>query len=42
MAKTAVRSRVIQDPPLAAFLFGSTAMSWVLARDARVAGVQVD
>ncbi len=29
MAKTAVRNRVIQDPPLAAFLFGSTVMSWV-------------
>lgn len=29
MAKTEVRTRVIQDPPLAAFLFGSTVMSWV-------------
>ena len=29
MAKTTNRGTVIQDPPLAAFLFSSTAMSWV-------------
>ncbi len=29
MARTTVRRRSIQDPPLAQFLFGNTAMAWV-------------
>jgi len=29
MSKTMVRGREIQDPPIAQFLFGSTAMAWV-------------
>lgn len=29
MTKTTVRGTVIQDPPLAQFLFGNTAMAWV-------------
>lgn len=29
MARTVVRGTVVQDPPLAAFLFGNTLMGWV-------------
>jgi thiosulfate dehydrogenase [quinone] large subunit len=29
MAKTTARGTVVQDPPLAAFLFGNTAMAWI-------------
>jgi len=29
MAKVIVRGNIVEDPPLARFLFGSTTMAWV-------------